>query len=102
MYFRGVGMGFEFKIRLSKLDPDQTGPLLRAAPFYSDYDLAYELFNFRHPGKPFSERPDLWAKIDSDGIYLCHNGDKEIFQAVVDYLQQNVANDTRDFYMDEL
>ncbi len=97
-----VAMGFEFKIRLSKLDPDQAGQVLRAAPFYSDYDPANELFNFRNRGKQPSDWPALWAKIDSDGIYLCDNGDREVFQAVVDYIRHNVNEATQDFCMDEL
>ena len=95
-------MGFEFKIRLSKLDPDQAGQVLRAAPFFSDYDPAHELFNFRNQGNQASEWPALWAKIESDGIYLCHNGDREIFLSVVDYIRKNGNEETQDFCIDEL
>lgn len=95
-------MGFEYKIHLTKLYPEEAGQLLRAAPFYSDYDPTNEFFNFRNQGKPFTDWPDLWAKIDADGIYLCHNGDKEIFKAVVDYLRQSVNEYTQDFCLEEL
>ncbi len=95
-------MGFEFKIRLTNLDTDQVGQALRAAPFYSDYDASYEFFNFRNLEKDDSDWPALWAQIDSDGIYLCHNGNQEVFQAVVDYLRKTVTKASEEFCMDEL
>jgi hypothetical protein len=95
-------MGFEFKIYLPNLDTERSTRVLRSAPFYSDYDASHDFFNFRDPNTDSSSWPAVWAKLEPDGIYLCHNGDRAIFQSVVDHIRQNLAQDSDKFRMDEL
>ncbi|MBK9145705.1 MAG: hypothetical protein IPM23_24795 [Candidatus Melainabacteria bacterium] len=95
-------MGFEFKISLANRDGDRIEQVLCSAPFYSDYDASREFFNFREPEEKRTGWPALWAKLDPDGIYLCHNGNRAVFKAVVDHIRQNLGEGFGEFRMDEL
>jgi hypothetical protein len=101
-HFSQVGMGIEFQVRLPNLDADKCGEILRSAPFYSDYDASHEFFNFRDPARENGGWPELWAKLDTDGIYLCHNGSRAVFEAVVDHIRQNICKPSEELCIEEL
>lgn len=93
-------MGLEYRIRLQEVEPNRVGEILRAAPFFSEFEHGF--FNFRHPNADSSEWPAVFAKIETEGIYICDNCDRVVFQALVQYLRQNLNVAEQDFCIEEL
>ncbi|MBX9569070.1 MAG: hypothetical protein K2X77_09250 [Candidatus Obscuribacterales bacterium] len=95
------GLGYEYKLRIDELDAERATSVIRSAPSFADFDSTNELFNFRGP-EIKSQWPTLVAKIDSDGIYLCHYGDAKLFDLVVAYLNANLNKVPENFVVEEL
>lgn len=80
-------MGIEYKIRFFNKDARKLDAMLRQAPFFSDYDANFKLYNYRHdPDKDLDVMPDAHAAIEADGIYFCDNCGK-ISSIVLEHLK---------------
>jgi hypothetical protein len=81
-------MGYEYKLRFEQLDEAEFRDAMLAAPS-ADYDAATQFYNFRDPDDKSTESgwPSLSVKIDPDGIYLWHCGNRKFFEAMVEHLR---------------
>jgi hypothetical protein len=89
-------MGVEYEIRFHYEDPEQLDTLLRQAPYFSDCNEAYRLYNYRDPENPptseLNDVPDVHAAIEPYGIYICDNGGaREVARQVLDHVQRTAA-----------
>jgi hypothetical protein len=86
-------MGIEYEIRFQYDNPDQLDALLRQAPYFTDCNEDYRLYNYRDPDNPptseLNDVPDVHAAIEPYGIYVCDNGGaREVARQVLDYVQR--------------
>jgi hypothetical protein len=86
-------MGIEYEIHFHYDDPQQLDTLLRQAPYFSDSNEDYRLYNYRDPHNPptseLNDVPDVHAAIEPYGIYLCDNGGaREVARQVLEYVQR--------------
>lgn len=87
-------MGYEYKLFACDLNADEVLNAIRRAPYPAEFDKANDLFHLRDPEDDSVESgwPSLIVKVESDGIYLWHCGNKKAFGIVVDYLNEEFPN----------
>lgn len=96
-------MGYEYKLQIDALNAKLAEGVIRSAPYFADHDSTNGLFNFREQEvKSRTDWPSLAAKIDPDGIYLCHYGNKKLFELVVAYLCDKLTDNDKNFELEEL
>lgn len=65
-------MGCEYMLEIAIENPTQVDAVLRGIPGYESFDPKCQLYAFRR--KATGTMPDVMAKIESRGLYLCDNG----------------------------
>ncbi len=65
-------MGFEYKIAFEVGDPTRVDRSLRNVAGFEGLDADRGLYCYRRTST--GGIPDLFAKLDADGVYLCDNG----------------------------
>ncbi len=81
-------MGVEYKIGFLVEDAQSLDAMLRQAPFFSDYDENFKLYNYREDlSKDLFVMPDAHAAIEADGIYFCGNCGK-ISSVILEHLKR--------------
>ncbi len=85
-------MGYEYKLRLDQLDEAKIRDAILAAPG-AVYDAVYQTYNFRDPNDESTATgwDSLRVKIDPDGIYLWHCGNRKFFEEMVAYLRAKLS-----------
>ena len=77
-------MGIEYRVPLDDPMPQAWDHILRTAPYFSQYNQSYQLFEFRSAQRPnLGEMPAVVVAIEPHGLYVCDNGDRRIAQAVL-------------------
>ena len=72
-YFR---MGIEYKLSFSSSDIQKIQRLLTLISSFSQFDPNAEIYEFRRSDN-LGKMPNVFVKIESDGLYLCNNGGGE-------------------------
>src|SRR5215471_1548440 len=74
----GEGMGQEYTISTKQPLPAGFDERLRKAlttgKHFYDYDEPYDMYNFRWDGSSKDTMPNISAKVDLDGLYVCLHG----------------------------
>lgn len=67
-------MGIEYKIEFQYKDCVKLAEILRAVPFFANYNESLKFYEYRANAKTdLTVMPDAHAKIESNGIYFCNN-----------------------------
>lgn len=72
-------MAIEYHIRFARSSDGELDGAIRSLPFFRNYDVRYQLYNFRLDGDNSGPgMPDAHAKIEPDGVYFCDNGGPDV------------------------
>ncbi len=80
-------MGIEYKLHFSLPDIRKTQRLLTLISSFSRFEPNTEMYEFRN-SDGLGEVPNVFVKIESDGLYLCNNGDgKKILEDLIQQIE---------------
>jgi hypothetical protein len=68
-----IAMGIEYKLSFSFSDIRKIQRLLTLISSFSRFEHNVEMYEFRSSDS-FGEMPNVFVKIEPDGLYLCNNG----------------------------
>jgi hypothetical protein len=68
----GTVLGYEYKLDFEVLDPTRVDERLRGVAGFEGLDCDRGLYAYRRMSA--GDIPDLFAKLEADGVYLCDNG----------------------------
>jgi hypothetical protein len=95
-------MGIEYRVPLDRPASQEWDHILRAAPYFSQYNKPYRLYEFRAPNRPFPDgMPDVVVGVKSNGLYLCDNGNRTITEAIVSYMRAAITAAGNTFVLED-
>lgn len=99
-----MSRGYLFRFHFPTHARPTLDALLREAPYFSDYDPDYHLYNFRsRPPVQLPQMPDLYAAIEHEGVYVYEfGGEFEVIEAILNYLETSVKARFGEVTIDDL
>jgi hypothetical protein len=80
-------MGIEYKLHFPLSDIRKIQRLLTLISSFSGFEPNAEMYEFRNSDN-LGEMPNVFVKIESDGLYLCNNGDgKKILEDLIQQIE---------------
>jgi hypothetical protein len=85
-------MGMEYKLSFPLSDIREIQRLLTLISSFSRFEPNAEIYEFRNSDN-LGEMPNVFVKIESDGLYLCNNGDgKTILEDLIQRIEDKFGS----------
>ena len=96
-------MSIEYRIPLASMNREIWNKHLRAAPYFSRFDLSYQGYEYRAPtNRSLDDKPDVVIRIERNGLSITDYGAREIFESVQSYLCDVMAAEGQPFTLEDV